>query len=306
MASESCSEPYHTRGPSPKPCRICSLPVCEGCIVKTSFVKEDVTLHMCRAHFCAGCWISGKPNRECRPPESLDVRNESFCECSTQDKWLCHRCKHARKPFSGSPVIHCEGPDCSTIMEPGCCGGITCLLCGRESQPGRELSQREYDSTHLFARFFSAFDPDTSDLEDCAVETETSQPSRTDLIATPSSEVFQVRSPTETARTQRPQERRAEMHQIRPAFSYGASQLQICNAVEIQASQPWRTDVKEKTSSTESFQEKRPFSEKVERERRKAGRMQLLRTMWKRADSIRSRLRVFHSPKAILRGYSRI
>ncbi|KAG5295210.1 hypothetical protein I7I48_12012 [Histoplasma ohiense] len=29
-----CSEPTHTRGPAPRLCKYCSLPVCEACIVK--------------------------------------------------------------------------------------------------------------------------------------------------------------------------------------------------------------------------------------------------------------------------------
>ena len=38
-----CSEQKHTKGPNPRGCRMCSMPVCEGCIVKGSFGKHENT-----------------------------------------------------------------------------------------------------------------------------------------------------------------------------------------------------------------------------------------------------------------------
>lgn len=294
-----CSEPHHTKGSSTKPCRICATPVCDGCIVKTSFAKEEVTLHMCRAYSCIECWISRKPLHHRRPTKSIDEDNDNFCICSTQDKWLCLQCKHIRRRFSESQIIQCEGRECSTIMESACYGGITCLLCGLETRPGREISQREYDSIHLSARFFTAFGPDTPAHEssETGPEAESSLQPSVESNIPPSLEPCQTPKPLEIPRWRGGQTGRVEMRQVDSAAYYGASSLETGQAA--------RVDLEEKTSEFERSNEK-CSAEYLKAYRPKAGRRRILRTVWKRANTLRSTLRILHSPKAFFQGYSRI
>lgn len=294
VSSASCSEPYHTKGSSTKPCRICSAPVCDGCIVKASFAKEEVTLHMCRAYSCIECWISRKPLQDRRPAGSVDEDNDNFCICSTQDKWLCLQCKHIRRRFSASQMIQCEGRECLTIMESACYGGITCLLCGLETRPGREISQREYDSIHLSARFFTAFDPDTPEPESGEAGSE-AQPS-VDSNMVPSAEPCQTSGPPERPRWRGEQTGRVEMLQVHSAADYGASRLETETA---------RADLEAKTSELDRCNEK-GSPKNLRAYRPKAGRRRVLRTVWKRANTLRSTLRILQSPKAFFQGYSRI
>lgn len=299
VSSASCSEPHHTKGSSTKPCRICSTPVCDGCIVKASFAKEEVTLHMCRAYSCIECWISRKPLQGRRPAGPLDEDNDTFCICSTQDKWLCLQCKHTRRRFSESHIIQCEGRECSTIMESACYGGITCLLCGLETRPGREISQREYDSIHLSARFFTAFDPDASESEsgETGPQAESSlQPGVVSNIA-PSPEPCQTSRTSEIPRRKGGQTGRVEMLQVHSAADYGASRLET--------GQTARVDLEEKTSEFDRSNEK-GSPEYLGPHRPKAGRRRVLRSVWKRANTLRSTLRILHSPKAFFQGYSRL
>lgn len=299
VSSASCSEPHHTKGSSTKPCRICSAPVCDGCIVKASFAKEEVTLHMCRAYSCIECWISRKPLRDRRPAGSDDEDNDSFCICSTQDKWLCLHCKQSRRRVSDSHIIQCEGSECSTIMESACYGGITCLLCGLETRPGREIFQREYDSIHLSARFFTAFDPDTSEPEigETGPEVKPSLQSNADSNMMPSSGPCQISRLLEIPRRRGGQAGREEMLQVHSPAEYGVSRLDMGKNV--------RADVEEKTPKFGRSTEKSspeylgPYEPKV-------GRRGVLRTVWKRANTLRSTLRMLHSPKAFFKGYSRI
>lgn len=301
VSSVSCSEPLHTKGSSTKPCRICSAPVCDGCIVK-SFLKEEVTLHMCRAYSCIECWISRKPLRDRHPAGSFDEDNDNFCICSTQDKWLCLECKHIRRRFSESHTIQCEGRECSTIMESACYGGIICLLCGLETRPGREISRREYDSIHLSARFFTTLEPDTSELESSktgvtGLEAESSLQLIVDSNVMPSQEPCQRSRPLEIRRLIGGQTGRVEMLQINSAADDCASRLEM--------GQNARTNLEEKSSKFDRYNEK-DSPENLKAVRPKIGRREVLRTVWKRAHTLRSTMRFLHSPKAFFQGYSRI
>lgn len=303
VSSASCSEPLHTKGSSTKPCRICSTPVCDGCIVKASFSKEEVTLHMCRAYKCIECWISRKPLRDHRPAESLDEDNDNFCICSTQDKWLCLKCKHIRRRFSESHIIQCEGRECSTIMESACYGGIICLLCGLETRPGREISQREYDSIHLSARFFTTIEPDTSELENSnngvtGPEAESSLQLSVDTNMMPGPEPCQTSRPLEIRRLIAGQSEGVEMLQIDSAADSRTSR-------RLEMGRNARINVEDKFSKFDRYNEK-SSPENFKAYRPKVGRRGVLRTVWKRASTLRSTMRFLHSPKAFFKGYSRI
>lgn len=281
MALALCSEPHHTKGHSPKPCRLCSLPVCEGCVVKTSIAKREVTLHMCRVYYCIDCWISGNPQRERRPSELVpwmfraddpNSKSESYCVCSGQDKWLCLRCNTARRSLSESSYIRCAGHGCSKIMQPGGQTGCICLLCGLYSRQGREISRREYDSIHLAARLYSARDPDDSASYSCkSIDAEANQPSRIDL-------------------------------EVTSGLRY--SPIRYQEAREVGPRQSPKIDIE--TSSEPRYPQLRNPLETSEMENPKAERMMLLKLILKKADNLRGKPRFFQSRKAVYQGYSTI
>lgn len=281
MALMVCSEPHHTKGSSAKPCRLCSLPVCEGCIVKASIAKREVTLQMCRVYYCSDCWISGIPQRERRSPESVprvsraDGRNfnsESCCACSAQDKWLCLKCKNAQRSLSESHYVRCAGYGCSKLMQPGGEMRCICLLCGLNSRQGRARSRREYDSIHLSARLYSAWDPSAeTPYHFETVNAEASQPFRFDLEVTSG-----------------------------PRYS----PITYEDAREADGSHPPKIDMK--TSSGPRYSQYRKPLETAGMENPMAERTKVLKIILKIADILRERRRFFHSQKAAYRGYSRI
>jgi len=254
---------------------------------------------MCRAYKCLECWISRKPLRDRRPAESIDEDNDNFCICSTQDKWLCLDCKHIRKRFSESHIIQCEGRECSTIKESACYGGIICLLCGLETRPGREISQREYDSIHLSARLFATFEPDTSELERSKTGLTgpaSLQPSvDTNMMSGP--EPCQTSRPLEIRRLIGGQTGRVEMLQVNSAADGCASRLEMDRNARI--------NLEDKFSKFDRYNEK-GSPENLKAYRPKVGRREVLRAVWKRANTLRSTMRFLHSPKAFFKGYSRI
>lgn len=280
-----CSEPHHTKGSSAKPCRLCSLPVCEGCIVKASIAKHEVTLQMCRVHYCVDCWISGNPQRERRPPESVprtvprvvraddpNSKGESCCVCSAQDKWLCLKCKSGQRSLAQSRYVRCAGHGCSRLVQPGDQMACICLLCGLYSPQGREKSRREYDSIHLSARLYSAWDPDASLPDSCmANDAEASQPSRIVLEANSEPRYFPI----------------------------------VCQeAREADENQSPKTDTT--TSSGPRYSQLRNPPETAEMENPKTERMKVLKTILKTTHNLRGRPRFLHTRKAVHRGYSRI
>lgn len=281
MALLLCSEPDHTKGSSAKPCRLCSLPVCEGCIVKASIAKREVSLQMCRVYYCIDCWVSGNQQRERRHPGSVtsvfradspNSKSESCCVCSVQDKWLCLKCKTAQRSLAESRHVRCAGHGCSKLIQPGGQMGCICLLCGLYSRQGRETSRREYDSIHLSARIFSAWDPDASAPYYCkAIDAEASQPSRTDSEVTCGSR---------------------------------CSSIRYQKVKEVNRSQPPNIDMK--ASSGPRYSQLRNPPETAEMESPKAERMKVLQLVLKTANKLRENPHFFHTRKAVYRGYTSI
>lgn len=281
MSSVLCSESNHTKGSAAKPCRLCSLPVCEGCIVKASMAKHEVTLQMCRVYYCIECWISGNSQRECCPPESVPrvfradgptSKSESRCVCSAQDKWLCLRCKSAQRSLAESCYVRCTGHGCSKLVQPGGQLVSICLLCGRYGPQGREIYRREYDSIHLSARFYSAWDVDASAPFYCkAVGAGGNQPSKIDL-------------------------------EVISGPRYPPNRCQ--EAREVDRSDWPKIDME--TDSGPGYSQLRKPLETAEMKNQKAERAKALDIILKIADNLRERPLFFHSRKAVYRGYSRI
>src|SRR5271156_1867738 len=62
-----CASPGHTKGAQPRPCKYCSRPICEACIVRASMAKpsEGTFRNRCR-YLCKGCWDGGRPTKRRR------------------------------------------------------------------------------------------------------------------------------------------------------------------------------------------------------------------------------------------------
>ena len=278
MTSGICSEPHHTKGPSPKPCRICCMPVCEGCMVKSSFAKHEVTLQMCCVYFCKECWISRNSHggRHLEPfNRTLGIYQQSageknYCTCSARDKWLCLGCKQTQISRSRSLSAQCAGQECSNVVQPSGCGGRVCLLCGLTGGRGRETSRREYDSMHLSARLYSAVHDDPSDFEDYeVVEAESNQPANIDLN-----------------------------------LASGISEFEDYEVVEAEANDPKYIN-SNLASGTGQCQEKHPMAT-VKVGRRKTERMKLLKTILKKMYPQNAKRFLIHTRGKAFQGYSRI
>lgn len=144
---------------------MCSMPVCQACIIKASFGKRDKdTFPNRRRSLGVECFNSGNPHREI----SLNCE-EGFirtyylmrteCVCTAKDGHLCLRCKTKQnsKLYSGNK--QCYGIGCSRL-EQDSFGGRVCLWCDLPlpRERSRAESRRNNDSRHLLARRHSSCD----------------------------------------------------------------------------------------------------------------------------------------------------
>ena len=55
-----CAEPRHTQGDHIRGCRMCSMPVCEACIIRDSFSERDGGIFSNRTRsLCPECYNEG-------------------------------------------------------------------------------------------------------------------------------------------------------------------------------------------------------------------------------------------------------
>jgi hypothetical protein len=147
-----CASPTHTKGSSPRPCRYCSTPICEACIVKDSFAKGSANTFKNRCRFlCKGCWNSGNPHRRCRFKDDRDSPqggasrynfapgDGEFCACTIKDDgWLCISCKNMQNTeANASGSLQCFGEACSVALEEDKDRRRICLWCDRPILRGR-------------------------------------------------------------------------------------------------------------------------------------------------------------------------
>jgi len=143
----ACSSKTHTKGPAPRPCRYCSRPICEACIVRESFARghENTFRNRCR-YLCRSCWDSGNGSRSQRfalaPSRAgplkrkwydLDGGPKDFCTCTLKnDCWLCLECKDRQNAEAvESAQIHCHGQGCSEILADDRERRRICLWCDK-------------------------------------------------------------------------------------------------------------------------------------------------------------------------------
>lgn len=159
-----CSEPQHTRGAKIKGCLMCSMPVCEACVIKASFGKRDENTFPNRTRsLCVECFDSGNSHQEISLKDGQKtvltpylMRTE--CVCTAKDGHLCLRCKTKQNSSLGTRD-KCYGMRCLKSKADGF-GGRVCLWCGLSlpRERSRAESRRDYDVRHLLARTHSSYD----------------------------------------------------------------------------------------------------------------------------------------------------
>jgi hypothetical protein len=164
-----CASPTHTKGSGPRPCRYCSTPICEACIVRDSFAKGSENTFKNRYRFlCKGCWNSGNPHRRCRfkgdrdSPQGGASRynfapgDGEFCACTIKDDgWLCISCKTMQNTeANASGSQQCFGEACSVALGEDKDRRRICLWCDRPILGGRASfgSRLAFDQKMQLAR----------------------------------------------------------------------------------------------------------------------------------------------------------
>src|SRR6266480_3697798 len=126
-----CASPTHTKGSRPRPCRYCSTPICDACIVRDSFAKraENTFKNRCR-FLCKDCWNAGNPHRRCRfngGPFVLQDASSRYnfapgeaegCACTHKDDgWVCISCKDMQNAeATTSGFVLCFGEGCTAVL----------------------------------------------------------------------------------------------------------------------------------------------------------------------------------------------
>ncbi|MCJ1372284.1 hypothetical protein MMC20_003507 [Loxospora ochrophaea] len=157
LAAQICGEPCHTRDGRTQGCRMCSIPVCEPCIVKQSMAKSlakgDNTFLTRWRNMCDQCWLRGVPPREgpvttagtCKP---VNYRRAGLCTCTSFDGWLCSGCKKEQTSNLDAQLRRCAGRGCSTATDGGSPSNRICRWCNLPlpALPSLEWSRRAYES----------------------------------------------------------------------------------------------------------------------------------------------------------------
>ena len=143
-----CSSKTHTKGEKTRSCLYCSMPICESCVIKHSFGKNENTFkNRCR-FMCQRCWDTGNQQKAhrftgksdeaetCHHKFSSEAR--SLCICTSKDGWLCNDCKEKQNTsmrVDGSDV--CFGQYCETKLVDDRDRRKICLWCDKPAPRGR-------------------------------------------------------------------------------------------------------------------------------------------------------------------------
>lgn len=166
-----CSEPHHVRGEKVRGCRMCSMPVCEACIIKASFGKRETTFWNRTRSLCPDCYEVGsvyweklwRENSVKSSPSHLNHK-EPVCICTAKDGHVCIKCKMKQKLDARENPDRCQGEGCPRAKEGGFAGRV-CLWCNLRlpRDHDRASARREYDSRHLLARSHSMYERPSDD-----------------------------------------------------------------------------------------------------------------------------------------------
>ena len=157
-----CSEPNHTRGDNIRGCLMCSMPVCEACIIKESFGKRDEKTFQHRTRtLCSDCYDSETPHIEQAFKPGMKGKDVilSTCICTPKEGHLCLRCKIEQRSKLEAKLATCYGQGC-TRTQPGGFSGRVCLWCNLRllGNRSRAEARRDYDARHILARSHSTYE----------------------------------------------------------------------------------------------------------------------------------------------------
>ena len=141
---------------------MCSMPVCEACIIKESFGKRDEKTFQHRTRtLCSDCYDSDTPHIEQTIKPGMKGKNAVLptCICTPKEGHLCVRCKIEQRSKLAVKLARCYGQGC-TRTQPGGFPGRVCLWCNLRLPGNRSRAEarRDYDARHLLARSHSSFE----------------------------------------------------------------------------------------------------------------------------------------------------
>ena len=147
---------------------MCSMPVCEACIIKESFGKRDEKTFQHRTRtLCPECYDAGIPHIDqtlkpgMKGKDAIHSLSEtgSTCICTPKDGHLCLRCKIEQRSNLAVKLARCYGQGC-TWTRPGGFSARICLWCDLRlpGERSRAEARRDYDARHLLARSHSSFE----------------------------------------------------------------------------------------------------------------------------------------------------
>ncbi|PGH33534.1 hypothetical protein GX50_03606 [[Emmonsia] crescens] len=157
-----CSEPTHTRGPTPRLCKFCSLPVCEACIVRESF-RQSTSAYKSRTRpFCLDCWLSGNPHNGRRPsapprstPYDFTPVAGDYCTCTAKDGWVCSKCREIQVRTGQEPIQACIGEGCARPPGKDSDRRRICLWCHLPlvARPSMDQWREGYVERHALSEY---------------------------------------------------------------------------------------------------------------------------------------------------------
>ena len=159
MEEPSCFDPSHVQGTNIRGCIVCSIPVCEACIIKASFRQRNDSAFANRSRsLCSDCYRVKTQDKHESPPLDSPV---PLCKCTAKDGHICRNCRIKQSLSSQADLERCHGEDCSKTKAGGFPSKIClwCQLC-LPSDRSRALTRREYNSRHLLARSLSTCEHD--------------------------------------------------------------------------------------------------------------------------------------------------
>ncbi|KAK5054540.1 hypothetical protein LTR84_001431 [Exophiala bonariae] len=147
-APYECSSPKHTKkNLIPKPCRYCSRPICDACIVQSSFSRGRENTFQNRVRYlCKPCWGQGNLSRGHRFPlhrpkdnalkaewYDPDGSTKECCTCTLKvDGTLCLDCKDLQNwEAVASAESQCHGMACTNPLEEDKERRRICLWCDK-------------------------------------------------------------------------------------------------------------------------------------------------------------------------------
>ena len=147
---------------------MCSMPVCEACIIKESFGKRDEKTFQHRTRtLCPECYDAGTPhigqtlNPGMKGKDAIHSLSErgSTCICTPKDGHLCLRCKIEQRSNLEFELARCYGQGCTWTRPEGFAGRI-CLWCDLRlpGERSRADAKRDYDARCILARKYPFFE----------------------------------------------------------------------------------------------------------------------------------------------------